>query len=119
DLDRFAWSDVELLPIVHHHMHVAGDAVAEVVGLAALGPRDRLNALGPAPAGLEDRAHHHPAIQMHDLDRAVLDWAGLVGGVECLALKSGHKWALLWWTWALRQDDRNGRAASRASAPPG
>jgi hypothetical protein len=43
-----------LLPVVHDDLDMAGEAVAGVRGFAAVGPRDRLDVLGPPPAGIED-----------------------------------------------------------------
>jgi hypothetical protein len=58
--------------------------------LAAVGPGDRLDALRPAPSRFERGAHHRAGVEVHDLDRSLLDRSRFVGLVEPLVLQRGH-----------------------------
>src|SRR6266540_3282288 len=91
DPDHVARSNVELLTIVHLDVQPAGDAVAEVVYLAAVTADDRLYALRPTPARLEGGPHDCAAAQLHHVDLALVDLTRLIGPVKRLPFGICHR----------------------------
>jgi hypothetical protein len=81
-----------LLAVLRDHLHPAGDEVAGVRGLAAVGLGDRLDVFGPTPAGLEGGPAHRSAIEVDQLQPtgSVLEGADLFGIVEALSDQSRH-----------------------------
>jgi hypothetical protein len=75
---RPAGSDLALGPVVHDDMEPAGDPGADVPGLAAVGPRDRLDALRPPPPGFQRQAGRLHATQVQHVDPGLVGRPGLV-----------------------------------------
>src|SRR5712671_7372448 len=83
---------LHLLAVVHDDLHPAGDEVAHMGGLAAVGVGDGLDVLGPLPTGLERRPANWPALQVHEFEFAhpLLERPGLLGRIKALADHSCH-----------------------------
>ena len=77
---------VELAAVGHLDPEGALDVVLEVRRLAEVGARDRLDVVGPAPAGLQREPADLAVADVEQLDQAVLEGAGLVGAAEVLLL---------------------------------
>src|SRR5690606_21215459 len=75
--------------VVHQDAEAAAHVVLEVRCLAALGPGDGLDVVGPPPAGLEHQAAHLGAADGDDLGVAVGGFPALVGLLEGLLLDVG------------------------------
>jgi len=59
-------------------VQAARDAIADVVRLARVGADDRLDVLGPPPAGFEGVPADLAACDLHDLDGGLLRATDLV-----------------------------------------
>src|SRR5579884_3388777 len=92
DVRVVAGAEVELLAVVHPHVHPARYAIAGVLCLAALRACDRLDVLRPAPAGLEGGQAHRAGFRVDQFQaaHAVLEEPGLVRLVEVLVLDARH-----------------------------
>src|SRR5919197_3767175 len=76
----------ELGAVVHADRELAADVVLEMRGLAAVRSGDRLDVVGPAPAGLEGVPADLAVADLEDLGAAVGELARLVGLPESLVL---------------------------------
>src|SRR5204862_2919186 len=85
-----ARSEIDRCPILVLDVDPAGDDVTKVLGLAAVGSDDRLDALGPAPARLEREPADLRLADLDDVDHCLLGLADLVGAVQVLRFDSGH-----------------------------
>jgi len=78
-------SELFLRPVVHDHLHSAREEVSEVGRLAAVGLRDRLYMLRPAPSRLKSSQTDRPALEVNKVDLALVDKGSrLVGGSQAL-----------------------------------
>ena len=82
--------DVDLLPIVHHDVHAAGDRIAEVVELAGRRARDPRHVRRPSPAGLVGGATDGGLVEQEELGMAVLEGPHLVWRRKASGLQAGH-----------------------------
>ena len=82
--------DVDLLPVVHHDVHVAGDRVAEMVELAPRGACDRRHVRRPAPARLVHGTTDGRLADVHHAGVAMRKVAHLVGRGEALEVEPWH-----------------------------
>src|ERR1035437_8896721 len=75
------WAVLNLLAVVHDHLHPTGDEVARVGGLATVGLGDRLYMLRPSPTRQERGAADDTAFQVHQAEfaGAPLERAGFFG----------------------------------------
>src|SRR5919198_62538 len=80
------WAGDKLGAIVHSDRQAAAEVVLEVGRLAAVGTRDRLDVVRPAPAGLENQPPHLAAADLENLGAPVRKLARLVGRLEALVL---------------------------------
>src|SRR5436190_21348829 len=86
-----AGTDLALAAVVHHDLHPARDAVAEVRDLARVGACDRLQVGRPLPSRLEHAAHHRMPAQLEYVRVPVtLERSLLVGRIEVLDLHLSH-----------------------------
>src|SRR5205823_3326449 len=91
DVDEFAGTDLSLASVVHHDLHPARDAVAEVMGLTRVGAGDRLDVLGPLPARLEDAAEDDSSLHLQHFCMSMsLELPGFIRRVEALGVNCGH-----------------------------
>src|SRR5213076_1582197 len=91
DGHHVAGANLELRAIIHVDLHSPRDDVAEVRHLARVGPGDRLDVLGPLPAGLERRLADDLAADVEDRRLPLpLKWPGLVWRVEVPDLSCWH-----------------------------
>jgi hypothetical protein len=67
----------------------AGNGISDVFDLAAVGAGDWLDALRPAPTGLERVAPDLPAGKVDEVDRRLVRRAGLVGRGKVSVLQTG------------------------------
>jgi hypothetical protein len=90
DVVRVAGADLGGRPVLVLDVHPARDRVAEVLGLAAVRPNDRLDALRPAPARLEDEAADLGRPVADDVDLGLLRAPDLLRSVQVLGLDSSR-----------------------------
>ena len=90
DLVELPGFDAELGALARPDAHPAGEADPDVVVLAQLGPRDRLDRFAPAPPGLEDGATDADLAQVVRLEAPERDLAHVVGLAEGPALELDH-----------------------------
>src|SRR5713226_3371158 len=76
--------DLLLRAVPTDDFHAPLNDVSDMVDLAAIGLRDRLNVLGPLPARLMVRTADGHAADVHDLQLALAEWARFVGRVKAL-----------------------------------
>src|SRR5215207_5908103 len=69
---------VEFGPVCHQHVDGAGHLVLEVWCLTPSRPGERLDVLGPAPAGLKRQAPYLPAADVDQIDRALRERSALI-----------------------------------------
>jgi hypothetical protein len=91
-VERVARAELALGAVVHQQRHAALKDVADVLDLAGVRARDRLDVLRPAPAGLEGPAADRMPIEVDELDptHVRLELPHLVGALESLAGKLCH-----------------------------
>src|SRR5215208_7255001 len=93
---RIPGAELELRAVLVRHVHPAGLDDADVPGLAAIGARDRLDALGPLPAGLErETGGRGAAAEPHDVDLGLFGSPRLVRRLEIPGLDTSHASLLL------------------------
>src|SRR5207248_2172513 len=90
DQVRAAGLDVDLRAVVVLDVHRAGDQIAKVLGLAAVGLGDGLDALRPLPSRLEREPADLGAADVYDLDAGLVGRADLIRRVHVLAVDAGH-----------------------------
>src|SRR5271166_5330546 len=76
----------ELAAIVHANRQPPAHVVLEMRRLAAVGLRDGLHVVRPAPSGLEDEAPHLPTTNLDDLRPSIGKLAHLVRALEAAML---------------------------------
>src|SRR2546423_8143948 len=83
DIEHVAGIDLHRGPVVQLDRHGPGEAIADVVGLAGVGLCDRLDVLGPLPAGLEHALADRMATDVDDFGLSfALKGAGLIRRIE-------------------------------------
>ena len=80
----------ELRSVVHQDPKASADVVLEMRSLAALGLRDGLDVVRPAPPGLEDEASDLGSSDVEDLGSAIRELARLIRTLEALVLCVVH-----------------------------
>src|SRR5687767_12781590 len=87
---HLATDHVGLAAVGMGDVDAAGQAVADVLDLAAVGAHDGLDALGPLPAGLECVAPDLAAGDVHELDGGLVGSSGLIGCAEVSMFDTSH-----------------------------
>src|ERR1035437_4006178 len=70
--------------VIHSCGQLAGELVAVMRGLAAIGFGDWLDARRPLPSGLEGCATDRSSGDLHKLDLALVEVSNLFGGIQAL-----------------------------------
>src|SRR3954464_13226750 len=87
--------DVLLRAVIVLEVQRPGDQVTDVVDLAAIGVNNRLDALRPAPAGLESVSTNLPTSDREQLDLRFVGSACLVRGTEIACFNASHESLLI------------------------